>query len=529
MGRFVKERAVRDYRESFGRISGDMRARIFVSSAIVGTVAGLAIVAYRSAISFLETSRAHFMDRVTSSFSGFFLWIALALLAGLATALMTRTSPLIRGSGIPQVKAYLMRRVPFDWMKELPLKFAGGSLALGAGLSLGREGPSIQLGSLVGVAVSDIAAGKRYKRYLVTAGAAAGISAAFNAPLAGVLFCVEELHRNISPLMLTSSLIASFCANAIMWICAGDSPVFSIGLANVLPLHSYFSSVLIIGIAAGFAGSLFNFGLLRFQKEYRRLVPNEFPRLASAFLLGAVVCIVLPQIAGGGNELINSDNIAGYSALAVFALLAAKFLFTLVAYASGAPGGIFLPMLSLGALLGALCMKALPLLGFSPDYLNNYLLIGMVAFFTAVVRAPITGAVLITEMAGSFSHFPAFIFVSVVATIVASMMHTKPIYDSLLEGFAPGDMPSEETGPEIVHVPVLEGSVLANFLEWQELLPDSCTPIAIERGESELYVGQDCPLHSGDVLKVVTEAKRAKTIRPILESLGEPAKEAHDR
>ena len=141
---------VRDYRESFGRISGDMRARIFVSSALVGILSGFIIVAYRASIAYLEHTRYSFMGRITASASGFFLWAFLAVIAGLATAAMTRASPLIRGSGIPQVKAYLMRRIPFNWMRELPLKFAGGSLALGAGLSLGREGPSIQLGSLVG-------------------------------------------------------------------------------------------------------------------------------------------------------------------------------------------------------------------------------------------------------------------------------------------------------------------------------------------------------------------------------------------
>ncbi len=518
---------MRDYRESFGRISGDMRARIFVSSALVGILSGFIIVAYRASIAYLEHTRYSFMGRITASASGFFLWAFLAVIAGLATAAMTRASPLIRGSGIPQVKAYLMRRIPFNWMRELPLKFAGGSLALGAGLSLGREGPSIQLGSLVGVAVSDLAVGKRYKRYLVTAGAAAGISAAFNAPLAGVLFCVEELHRNISPLMLTSSLIASFCANAVMWMCSGNAPVFSIGLANVLPLRAYFSDVLIIGIAAGLAGTLFNYALILFQKKYKRIVPNDFARLASAFLLGALVCVLIPKITGGGNELINAQEISGYSLIVLLALLAAKFAFTLVSYASGAPGGIFLPMLSLGALLGAVCMKFFPLLGFTPEYLNNYLLLGMVAFFTAVVRAPITGAVLITEMAGSLSHFPAFIFVSVIATIVASMLHTKPIYDSLLGNFASDEIPTEDTAPEVIHIPVLEGSILASMPEWQELLPDACVPVSIERGEDEIFPGQDRPLHPGDVLKVIAEAKRAKGLRPILENLGEPAREPH--
>lgn len=500
-----------------------MRVRIFVSSAMVGALSGIVIVGYRAAIAGLEDYRAERLAHL--HISGIFLWMLAAAAAGLVTALMTRRAPLIRGSGIPQVKAYLMRRVPFDWVRELPLKFAGGSLALGAGLSLGREGPSIQLGSLVGVAVSDLAANKRYKRYLVTAGAAAGISAAFNAPLAGVLFCVEELHRNISPLMLTSTLIASFCANAVMWVFAGNEPVFSLGIVQDLPLSSYFTSVFVIGVAAGLGGALFNRGIIRFQKEYRERVPNEILRVVSAFAVGAAVCLALPKITGGGNTLIDTSEIAGYSFLTVFALLAAKFAFTLFSYASGAPGGIFLPMLAIGALLGSLCMKTLPFLGFSPQYIDNYLLLGMAAFFTAVVRAPITGAVLITEMAGSLSHFPAFIFVSVVASTVASVLHTRPIYDSLLGNFAPEEVPCEGTETEIVYVTVFEGSVLASVLEWQELLPDNCVPIAIERGEEELFPSRDRPLHPGDSLRLIVETCRAKAVREVLESLACSAQE----
>jgi H+/Cl- antiporter ClcA len=125
-----------------------------------------------------------------------------------------------------------MRRVYFSWKQELPLKFAGGALALGAGLSLGREGPSIQLGVLAGSAIEELFHIPDYRRYLATAGAAAGISAAFNAPLAGVLFCIEELHRNFSPVMLTVTMIASFTANVVMWIFFGTAPVFNLAITR---------------------------------------------------------------------------------------------------------------------------------------------------------------------------------------------------------------------------------------------------------------------------------------------------------
>ena len=171
---------------------------------------------------------------------------------------------------------------------------------MGAGLSLGREGPSIQLGALAGSAVDQKLGKGELRHFLATAGAAAGISAAFNAPLAGVLFCVEELHRNISPVLLTSALIASFTANAVMWAATGNAVIFSLGIDRTLPLGHYFTCVLGIGIATGLLGSLFNVGLLGFQKAYAKVVPREGARIIFAFVVAAVVSLVAAPVTGGG-------------------------------------------------------------------------------------------------------------------------------------------------------------------------------------------------------------------------------------
>jgi H+/Cl- antiporter ClcA len=433
---------------------------------------------------------------------------------------MVRRSPLIKGSGIPQVKAFLMRRVDFDWKRELPFKFLGGVMALGTGLSLGREGPSIQLGALASCAVADVSGRKEMQRYLVTAGAAAGISAAFNAPLAAVLFCVEELHRNFSPVMLTSSLIASFSANAVMWAFFGNATVFDISLAVSLPLNLYFPAVLTIGIAAGIAGGVFNRGILLSQSIYKRLVPNETLRLVSAFGAAAMVALAFPAITGGGHHLVGSLLSDSLPLAMVAALFAGKLVFTLFCYASGAPGGIFLPLLGLGALLGALCEFLFIALGLPDRYLANYLLIGMVGFFTAVVRAPITGAVLITEMAGSFAHFPALILVSVTASLVSSVMRTRPIYDSLLELLKPNSQAKADSSPVTLEIPVMEGSFLDTTARVAESLPDGCILVAVERGDGELFPEKDADIHPGDVLRIVVERGRARELKEKLLELG---------
>jgi H+/Cl- antiporter ClcA len=360
-----------------------------------------------------------------------------------------------------------------------------------------------------------------YRRYLVTAGAAAGISAAFNAPLAGVLFCVEELHKNISPTMLTSSLIASFCANAVMWGFNGNSPVFDIPLLEVLPLNLYASSILLIGVLSGLFGSLFNRGLLAFQAAYKRLAGNEYLRVASAFVVVALVAMFLPALTGGGDKLIDAVGQARFSIWPIVALLAGKMVFTLFCYASGTPGGIFLPMLAIGALIGALSNALIAAAGISSGFLENYILIGMVGFFTAVVRAPITGAVLITEMAGSFAHFPAFILVSVLASLVSGILRTKPIYDSLLLQIAPEPQKTSSSRPVILHVPVLEGSILETCARVREHLPEGCILVAVEHGEEDVYPHEDLDIQPGDVLRIVVESGKAHTLKERLIGLGQ--------
>lgn len=504
------------------------KVEIYGYSILVGILSGLIIVGYRASIIFLEKRRISLLAQYNRSLTSIIIWIASAAALGLLVALLVKVAPYITGSGIPQVKASLMRRIQPSWKKELPAKFLGGSLALGVGFSLGREGPSIQLGALTGEAISDLIDRSEYKRYLVTAGAAAGISAAFNAPLAGVLFCIEELHKNVSPTILTSSLIASFSANAVMWAFYGNAPVFGIKLARVLPLNMYFSSILFIGVLTGIFGRLFNSGLLGFQSLYRRIAVNQTSRLVSAFVAVAGVSLVLPVLTGGGDKLIDLIQHVDFSLWAIVALLAGKMLFTLFCYASGAPGGIFLPMLAIGALLGALSHDLLVFLGASPGYMENYMLIGMVGFFTAVVRAPITGAVLITEMAGSFAHFPAFIFVSVIASLVSGLVGNKPIYDALLAQVAPEPSTSESSRPVLLYIPVLEGSILETCTHVQEQLPPGCILVSVEHGEEDLYPNPDLDIQPGDVLRIVVENGKAGSLKEQLIGLGQAAPDGLD-
>jgi H+/Cl- antiporter ClcA len=504
-----------------------MHIRVYAFAALTGAVSGLLVVAYRTAIVSIENYRAALVGNAPPAKVVLF-WFGIVAAGALCTAFFVRRSPLIKGSGIPQVKAFLMRRIDFDWKRELPLKFAGGTLALGAGLSLGREGPSIQLGALTGTAIEDLFHIPDYRRFLVTAGAAAGISAAFNAPLAGVLFCIEELHRNFSPIMLTVTMIASFVANVIMWIFFGTNPIFELTILETLPLRYYFTVILGIGVLAGALGSLFNIGLLGFQKLYKRIVPREELRVISAFLVAGAISIAYPMIAGGGNHLVSYSLLSTMPFLAIVLLLVAKFVFTLFSYASGVPGGIFLPMLAIGAVLGGLVYSLLGLFGYQSPYLPNYILLGMAGFFVAVVRAPITGAVLITEMAGSFAHFPAFIFVSIIATLTANLLRTKPIYDSLLAQIPPSHPEQITHAAATLHIPFTEGSSIHLVNELKERLPGECILTGIMRGEERLFPYPSMEILPGDEALIDVDQRAAQLLKEELLKLGMPAEHSQE-
>ena len=348
---------------------------------------------------------------------------------------LVKWEPMISSSGIPQVEGEVSGRLSQNWKRVLPAKFAGGFLCMLGGLSLGREGPSIQLGAMAGQGISRaLGRGKREEKFLMTCGASAGLSAAFHAPLAGMMFAVEEIHKTFSiPILLpvmTASVTADYIASHIL----GLDPVFHFQITEYLP-QNYYWLLILLGILVGVSGVFYNWGMLKAQELYRKIpFLKETGRLLIAFLTAGVLGLVMPSVLGSGSGLIVSLT-KGEMVLGMVVLtLVVKFLFSAVSFGSGAPGGIFFPLLILGALLGAVfAMTGAEFFGLDPVYINNFVLLGMTGFFTAIVRAPLTGIILLFEMSGSISQMLSLSIVSVTAYIVATLMRSEPIYDSLLK------------------------------------------------------------------------------------------------
>jgi CIC family chloride channel protein len=421
----------------FGLGTGEVKRRhILPKALVVGLVAGLLATAFRLALARAEAGRVAWLSHYGP---GLRIPLAVALGAlggGSALWLVRRFAPDAGGSGIPQLKGFVLGERGIEWRRLLPVKFLAGLLGIGSGLALGREGPTIQMGGATGLMVSEwfrVRPGEGERKALIAAGAGAGLAAAFNAPLAGVMFVLEELAGNFTPVVFVSAFLASVAADVVGRVLTGEMPVF--------PLHdlpapnvSALPASLLLGLACGLGGVLFNRCLLKSLDLYARL---RWPAWSVGALAGAIAGAaggLLPGVAGGGG-LLAERALTGEIALHWLPLLlAARFLLTMTSYGTGTAGGIFGPLLVLGALgglaFGQTLHALLPAWAARPE---TFAVIGMGGLLTAIVRAPLTGIVLMIELTGKYDFMLPLLACCLVAYGVAEALHDTPIYEALRE------------------------------------------------------------------------------------------------
>ena len=361
------------------------------------------------------------------------------LLGGLLCGLIVRyVAPEITGSGIPQVKGYLRgHQIPMN-LRSMIAKLVAGILALGCGLPLGREGPTVQIGaSLSGMFVSLLSSGEKLKRQFVAAGAGAGLAAAFNAPLAGVIFVVEELVKEVSSSFVITAGLACFAAASMSQLLGNHS--LDLSSHSDFPVcHFQFEDIpylFILGIVCGALGSFFNWLIILGMKWRVKVFKKNYPlSIGIAGLICGSTVALLPQ---------SMHNIAGIKYLIIahnptleFACtaLAISFLITIISYISGAPGGLFGPSLTIGCatgyMLGATEMGEWANASNAPDL---FALAGMGAFFSAVARVPITATVIVFEITRDFNLLLPLLMTTMVAYTVGEKIYSGSLYDRLLD------------------------------------------------------------------------------------------------
>lgn len=415
---------------------------ILVMAAVVGTLAGLLGVAFENAVDWVQQQRLSGLAYVADSW--LLVWplafLFSAALAALGYYLVRRFAPEAGGSGIPEIEGALEELRPVRWWRVIPVKFIGGMGTLGAGMVLGREGPTVQMGANVGRMVLDIfrMRSAEARHSMLATGAAAGLSAAFNAPLAGILFIIEEMRLQFrySLISIKAVFIGVIMSSIVFRIFNSEHSVIEVGKLASAPLNTLWL-YLVLGAVFGAVGVMFNAMVFRTQDMFARIHGGNLRKiLLIGGLLGGVcgvLGLIQPEAAGGGFALIPIAAAGNYTVGMLLFIFIARVVTTLLCFGSGAPGGIFAPMLALGTLLGTAFGLASGHL--FPQYgieAGTFAIAGMGALFAATVRAPLTGIVLVLEMTDNYQLILPMIITCLGATLVAQFLGGKPLYSSLL-------------------------------------------------------------------------------------------------
>ena len=406
-----------------------------VAAALVGMLTGISAASFKLLLKQGAQLRGHLAAWAHGSWWGLAVVVLVcAAAAAIAAALVHRIEPHAEGSGIPRVEAVADGRVRPDRFRILPVKYVGGLLAISSGMALGREGPSVQMGGTAAVIVA--AATRRNMadlRILVAGGAAAGLATAFNAPIAGGVFVLEELVKRFDPRTTLATLVASASGFAAARLLMAPEYEFHMKpLANPRLVESGW--VLAIGVITGVLGVFYNAAVMR---ALRRADNSHWPKEVRAGLTGVLVGLLVwfaPDLAGSGDNLTQNALLGHGALLAVTGVIVVRFALGVVSYAAATPGGLFAPMLALGSQAGLLVgLLAVHLTPNAMPSLPACAVIGMAAFFTASVHAPVTGLILATEMTGNTNQLPPMLGACAIAMLVAVALRSQPIYDRLAE------------------------------------------------------------------------------------------------
>ncbi len=488
-------------------------------SFIVGILTGLAVTAFRKSIDFLSSLRIDVYDKAVSGLLSpvfgtvlsFIVLILTVTVLGLFIGFIIKKYPMIKGSGVSQIKGKFMKKLDMSPWPELPLKFLGGVLNISAGLSVGREGPSVQIGAYIGSAFEKIGKTSHIERVcLVTSGAAAGLAATFGAPFAGIVFAIEDLHQYLSPLLLTCVMLGAFAGDLTASVFFKQGAIFDFHGLQLFPIK-YFGWLILMGAAAALIGHLFKKSIYTSQKMYGKLkIPPQFSPLIP-YLISIPVCVFLPLAASGGDHLIEALAEHNFPLSMLVLILAAKIIFTGLSAGSGAIGGIFVPLLSCGALTGIIFSNILVYFNLiEAQYAVNLMVFAMAAFFTTVIKAPITAIVLLAETSGDLFHLGGLVLTTASAYITANIIKSPPNDEVLLkqildsEDFANKKEKAEDHGKQVFEVCVSPES----FLDGKKIMdiqwPDDCLIVSIARGEEEIIPDGSTSISAGDRLVVLT-------------------------
>lgn len=494
---------------------------------IVGIITGAVVGIFRFGIEETSGFWLHLFSLAHQNPVWFIAIIVGFILVAVIAGYFVKQQPHVGGSGIPEVKLELQGKLSVKWFPILWRKLIGGILVIGTGLFLGPEGPSLQLGSSIGQGVGEKAnQTKTNQRVLLATGAASGLSAAFGAPLSGALFVLEEVFHNFSPRVWMNALAGAIASNFVVSNFFGLHPSLAITYNYSFPLPLYWHLIL-LGLVLGVLGHFYKVGLFSLKKVYLKI--KFLPRWLHGLIPLAILIPIAyfwPLITGPGNRLILSlsktittQGWITVGMLAFFFVL--RLVFSIISYDSGLPSGIFLPILTMGALIGATYGTFMVQLGLLPQkFVVNLVVFSMAGLFAAIIRAPFTAIILITEMVGSLLHLMPLAVVAFIALLIDELLGGRPIYDSLANAMQGKNGVDKTSGHEDqLTVPVYESSHLVDKKVADVDWPKDTLVKLIQRGSDEIIPNGHTVIAAGDMLILAVDSNKRGEVYDAMKKL----------
>ena len=464
-------------------------ARLYFVSIFVGLLTGLIAVPYHYLLQFFFNARRTFFDSHPHWYwyipLFFSLWGILIFVSWLV-----KKMPLITGGGIPQTRGVINGRITYRHpFIELVSKFVGGVLVMSAGLSLGREGPSVQIGSYVGSLISKwgrVLAGER--KQLLAAGAGAGLAAAFAAPLASSLLVIESIERFDAPKTAITTLLAGVVASGVASWIFPMNPYHLIDAVD--PLLSFWSQVklfLLLAVVISLFGKFYSELTLYFKRVYSKVKHSVCMKMLYLLVVAYAISLVEVSLTGGGEQFLLGQATDGSTQIMwVLAMMMIHFVFTALSIASGLPGGNFIPTLVTGGLFGQIIALILVQKGFiAQENVSYIMLVCMSAFLVAVIRTPLTAIVLITEITGHFEVFYPSVVVGGLTYYFTELLQIKPfnvtLYDDMI------NTPDfQQQKRYTLSVEIMTGSYFDGKVVDELQLPEHCIIMNVHRDRKDL-------------------------------------------
>ena len=496
--------------------------RLTIQGVLVGIFAGIMVCLYRFLLAGSESVLRGYLSIIHGNVLYIILFFIALAVMGILIDWLTKWEVDSAGSGIPQVYAEVKGHMEANWAKVLFSKIVAGVLTALGGLSLGPEGPSVQIGGMAGKGIAKIFKGSKTDELrLILVGSAVGITAAFNAPLAGVLVVFEEINHGFDKTLVFIALVSAIVSDFISKIIFGQSTILNFPVLTI-PLPSYWILV-VLGLFIGLLGYIYNIGMIKSSDIVANLRIPSWLKFVLVFMVSGVVALLIPEISDGGHFMMDMLDIAVPSLGVLVLLLVLKYLFSMFSFSSGAPGGIFLPILVLGAYIGAVFGSiVVPAFGWQHDLIYRFVVISMAGFFAATVRSPITGIVLLAEMSGSTESLVGMIIVSLIAYVVPTLLGNEPIYESLYDRLLFKKnreyvkKPSKHVMSEYI-VP-LDCNYI-NFKIKDIPFPKNAIVVSVIRNGKYVIPTEDFKINYSDQIQVLTDSNDYPFVREEIEEL----------